>query len=297
VINDGNARVTIRGVNLRPYLRVSFDAVQGRTFLFQDSTRAEIELNPMPPGVYDVILYDFAQERHRLPKALTVRAVPDVPTATEVMVPGRFINLTRETAALIKPGVQVSIAGQVVETAPARPSIPRIFAAGVPMDLPTPSQFEVPAIMKMPCVFRVAAGYPECGGGDFPLRSTYLFKSTLAGDVPAPFQVDQVYGTAPVKTLHVAVTFLGPPETLAVLSAGDADLDLARNPFALGARIESLRSVEAGPQPRRQGTLAIRAQQLPSGWWHGSDSLRVAGQFALRTDRYTVVALVNSFRE
>src|SRR5688572_30990206 len=96
-------RVTVRGVNLRPYLRVSFNTLQGATFLFEDSTKAVVDLHPMPPGTYDVILYDLAQERHRLPSALTVRAGPTA-TLSDLIVTGRFFNLTPAVAAQKKPG-------------------------------------------------------------------------------------------------------------------------------------------------------------------------------------------------
>src|SRR6478752_687512 len=85
VLEGPNQRVVIRGTNLRPYMRLSFNNVQGRTFLFQDSTRAEVDLNEMPPGKYDVVLYDFGQERHRLAQALTVKPNSSlVPAATKV---------------------------------------------------------------------------------------------------------------------------------------------------------------------------------------------------------------------
>ena len=108
--------------------------------------------------------------------------------------------------------------------------------------------------MKMPCLFRVVAGYPECGGADFPLRPNYIFASTIGGNVPAPFQIDQVYGTAPVRTLQVSVRFAGPLEALAAMAVGDLDLELASNPYALGARIESLGPPEgSGAQAQRPG--------------------------------------------
>jgi len=68
--------LTIRGNHLRPFMRVSFDAHQAGGFLFADPSRAVVPVSAMPPGVYDVILYDHAQERARLPKALEVLANP-----------------------------------------------------------------------------------------------------------------------------------------------------------------------------------------------------------------------------
>src|SRR5690242_10404741 len=46
----------VKGNNLRPYMRVSFDGFQGRSFLFSGSTLAVVRAAELPPGVYDVIL-------------------------------------------------------------------------------------------------------------------------------------------------------------------------------------------------------------------------------------------------
>src|SRR5829696_6728421 len=53
--------LTVHGNNLRPYMRVSFDNYQGRSFLFSDTTKAVVGVHDLPPGIYDVILYDNAQ--------------------------------------------------------------------------------------------------------------------------------------------------------------------------------------------------------------------------------------------
>jgi IPT/TIG domain len=293
VVEGPNQRITVRGVNLRPYLRVSFNTNQGATFLFEDSTKAVVDLHPMPPGTYDVVLYDFSQERHRLPGALTVRPAGVLPQS-EVMVAGRFINLTPASAALLKPGAPVSIRGQLVAAAPPRTSAPRVFAAGVPLELPSPQHLEVPAIMQMQCMIKVTQGYPECGGADFTLRPNYIFQSTLPGDVSAPFQIDQIYGSAPVNTVTATVRFVGDAEALRAMNVGDLDVELARNPLALGAKVVSLGPPPSAGQAARSGVLEVRAQRLPGGWWYGVDALRIAGQVAFRTDRYTVTATVGS---
>ena len=54
----------VKGENLRPYLRVSFGDHPGqRASCSSDTGEAEVDLNDMPPGIYDVVLYDSAQER------------------------------------------------------------------------------------------------------------------------------------------------------------------------------------------------------------------------------------------
>ena len=67
-----NLRIAINGTNLRPFMRVSFDTVQGRTFQIGSTRSAFVDLPDLSPGTYDVVLFDYMQEVDRLPKALTV---------------------------------------------------------------------------------------------------------------------------------------------------------------------------------------------------------------------------------
>ena len=85
--------------NLRPYMRVSLDKYQGQSFLFRDATEAEVEIRDVPPGVYDVVLFDYSQERARLPKAFRIDPSP-LPDA-KVVVVGTFGNLPPGQAARI----------------------------------------------------------------------------------------------------------------------------------------------------------------------------------------------------
>src|SRR3954464_5659734 len=55
-------RVVINGQNLRPYLRVSFNTIQGRTFLIGNTKFAEVDLPKLDPGVYDIVLFDVERE-------------------------------------------------------------------------------------------------------------------------------------------------------------------------------------------------------------------------------------------
>src|SRR5262249_59143884 len=73
-------RVEITGRDLRPFMRVSFNEVQGRSFLIDTTKNAFVDLPELKAGVYDVILYDFRQEADRLPKALTIMPVAQQPT-------------------------------------------------------------------------------------------------------------------------------------------------------------------------------------------------------------------------
>jgi hypothetical protein len=85
-----NVRIGISGVNLRPFMRVSFDTIQGRTFLIGSTRFAAIDMPDLAPGTYDVVLFDYMQEVDRLPKALTVLPLAPQPMV-EMEVAGSFL--------------------------------------------------------------------------------------------------------------------------------------------------------------------------------------------------------------
>ena len=61
-----NLRIVVNGKNLRPFMRVSFNGLQGRTFLLGSTKYAEIDLPDLDPGVYDVVLERKLLTRERL---------------------------------------------------------------------------------------------------------------------------------------------------------------------------------------------------------------------------------------
>lgn len=289
LITGENLRVTVRGVNLRPFLRVSFGTIQGVNFLFDDSTRAQVELNPMSPGVYDVVLYDYKQERSRLPNALTILPAPKPLPVSEVIVVGRFVNLQPEQASQLKAGMSLPGGHQLREVGRPAPAAPKVYAGGSTIDLPTPNVLQLPVIVKMGCDLRAPSGYPECYGASFPLRPTYMGPlATPLGDLA--FQVDQLAGAQPFEHVNVTVRFTGSPVMLAQIRPGDVDAVIADNELATGAKV-----ISVGPQRRisddaaeQQVVLVIRSQRTAGGWMYVTTPLRAGSTFSFRTPRYEI---------
>lgn len=293
-----NLRVVIRGIDLRPFLRVSFDNYQGRTFLFSDSTRAEVELNDMPPGVYDVVLYDHTKERWRLPKAFTLLPPPRPLPTTQVTVVGRFTSLTAEQVAQVKPGM--SVPGiEVIEVGQPTSSVPKVYSGGLIMDLPVARQLQVPVRIRLGCEIRVASGYPECFALNFPLRPTYIGQVTTPIGVLS-FQVDQFSGSEPSQTAQVTVRFSGAPSLLSQLRVGDVDLGIADNQLAAGATIAAMGPLEdpGAETARREVTLQINVHSTAGGLIYVTSPVRLGGGLSFRTPRYelsgTVLAITRA---
>jgi hypothetical protein len=149
-----NLQVEIKGENLRPFMRVSFNTIQGRTFLIGSTTSAMVDLPDLGPGVYDVELFDYMQLADRLPKALTILPLAPVPTV-DLHVVGKFTGLSAALMAEIKTGTKFPAAGdaqaEVLSVEPAIPARLRLRAGDDTVEVPLTGQLELPAILRVRC--------------------------------------------------------------------------------------------------------------------------------------------------
>jgi hypothetical protein len=280
IVSDAKLRITVRGANLRPYMRVSLGNYQGRSFLFLNTTEAEVEFADVPPGVYDVVLYDVTQEQARLPKALTIS--PSALPNSQAIVVGTIANLTAAQAASIKAGMVFTGVGEVLAAGkPARQST-RILAGNRVVEIPLDQAMQVPVTLRLNCYVRTAQGQPECAGAGVALRPlALLFIETPLGTLP--FQVEQVRSTVPLEAVRVTVRFAGDPGVLAHIAKGDTDAGVARNELAATATVDS---VAPAGSSQREVELVVQAQKSASGWAYGDGPLRLGGVFVFRTPIY-----------
>lgn len=150
-----NLRIVVNGKNLRPFMRVSFNHLQGRTFLLGSTKYAEVDLPDLDPGVYDVVLFDTMQEVHRLPKALTILPSARVPTV-QMEVAGAFQGLPDTVVKLIQPGTRFPPAGgdavaEVLTVGGAAPAQLRIKAGDKTLNVPIEGQSELRATLRVKC--------------------------------------------------------------------------------------------------------------------------------------------------
>jgi hypothetical protein len=282
---DTHIRFSVRGQNLKPYLRVSIGATQGTTFLFKDTTEAEIDLNEVPPGVYDVVLFDHAQERSRLTKALTIH--PSVIPDAKVIVTGMFGNLKPEEASGLTVGMVFPSVGEVVAVGKPVPQVARVFSTPNRVEVPVPNALMVPVIMRMGCWVRSAQGQPECVANNVGLHPLgLLFLSTPMGTLP--FEVDQVRGTQPLVPLDITVRFTGTPEALAELKVGDLDMGAVTNELSIGGTVIGV----TGGGGSRDARMSVNGQRGLAGWIYDNNPLRIGSSFVLRTPRYQLSGTV-----
>jgi hypothetical protein len=157
-----NQRVEIDGTNLRPFLRVSFNAAQARSFLIGSTKYAMVDLPDLKAGTYDVVLYDHVQEVARLPNALTVAPMA---ADVEVEVVGSFRTAPdRSPAPKVGdrfPSTGEAIAEVVAVGSPAAGDL-RLRVGDETLRVPL-LQPVLPATLRLKCyTARRADGAVEC---------------------------------------------------------------------------------------------------------------------------------------
>ncbi len=149
-----NLRVRVNGTNLRPFMRVSFNTVQGRTFMIGSTSTADVDLPDLEPGTYDVVLYDYAQEVDRLPKALTILPRVAAPTAT-VSVDGRFVGLNQAQVDALRPGAKFGPSdhanGTLLSVGPRIPGALQMRTGETGIAVSMPGLFDVAAALELEC--------------------------------------------------------------------------------------------------------------------------------------------------
>ena len=286
-------RMRIRGVNLRPYMRVSLDNNQTRQFLFKDDTTAEIVFGDIPPGQYDVVLYDFAQERSRLPKAITITP-PPLPI-TAVHVAGFLTGVSARILPLLKPGLSFPGVGEIIAIGTPSADLVRIVAGTRSVEIPVDKTVKIPALLKVSCTVEPnSVGSAECraassnGPGIFLGRAVgpdiYLQFPVL--DVQLPFLITQV--RPPIAPTNIEVEVRVPPteESGALAKVGETDFGGAENPFAAGAVVTQALHGD------RKLTFRVPAFATLRGWDYAGQTLRAGGGFSFVSTYYQLTGTI-----
>ena len=286
---DRNMRITVLGENLRPYMRVSLDANQTRNFLFQDPTRAEVTFaEEIPPGQYDVVLYDFAQERSRLPKALTV-APPPLPI-TSVHAAGFLTGVKASQAALYKVGYDFPTAAKILAVGPPAEDIARIVTGDHSVEIPVEKTVRVPVLLNILCsVQQNSAGLGECRSTPGPAVGPGVYITLPSYEGRLPFLVVDVQPPVSPTSIDVKVRIPPGQDAVALARAGDLDLGASQNSFAAGATLLVAPTAASGVM-----TLRIPAFPSLAGWQYAGQLLRVGGGMTFYSTRYVLSGTVAS---
>lgn len=230
------ATVEIIGADLRPFLVATVGTVPSRGFLVQSPTRAEVHLPDLPPGTYDLVLWDDSRKVLTVPAVLTVVPPAVVAPNAEVQVRGAFVGLTAEQARLVNPGTAFdSLAGApplatVVAVRAPTPVVERVkVGPSAFFSVPSPGSIRVPAIVRLRC----ALSNGECRAhGVVVEQGATIMMAGPAGVNQVGFVIDDVWPAdmqvsfppASPAVAAITVRFTAGPELLVVMKPGDRDV-------------------------------------------------------------------------
>jgi hypothetical protein len=288
-----NLRIGIGGVNLRPFMRITFNTTQGRTFLIGSTTNAAVDLPDLPPGTYDVALFDHLQEIDRLPKALTILPLAPTPTV-ELEVAGSFLYVGENGKGIAK-GVKFppneNVLAEVIDVGRPIPADLRVRTGDITLGVPVPGVVMVPATLRVKCFLSANSdGSMRCmfPGPQNPAALAPDANLTLQGPNGwINFQVTEVHTASSPPLARGRVTFAVTPAILTKMKVGDNDTSVRANTRSHSARIVSLDG--AGADGRTMSAiLEVPIEQTATGWTYKQEGFKIGAPFTFETPEYVV---------
>ena len=293
----GEQRVVLKGEHLRPFLRATVGRKDARNFLVASPQAAEIVFDELPPGTYDVALFDPSEQIAQLPNALTI--VP--PPLPPIQLVGRFVGPGAAAATLV-PGAALTVdgrpAGEIVEIKPAagadRPATLRASCEGT-----------------SPCVL---AGTKIEPGKPVALKAQ-------GRDEALTFVLDEMRADGTWLDVHVRMFAI--PEVLDLIKVGDVDRfngSAVEGGVVRGAVVRSLDAPQASdasltltitqgligsgpyggnisssgrvPMKTRMVVLRMPLQKLEHGWTYRDEIIKTGSAMTLETEDYLVRGVI-----
>lgn len=295
-----NLQTAVHGANLRPYMRVSFGDKQGLNFLFVDPQTAVVPLPDLPPGQYDVVLYDYAREVARLPKGLRIEAAK-LPPTIRVTVGGAFTGLSPEQAAKLTKGYKLPEAGEpaaiVLETSPSVQEVLRVHSGDQVVTIPVAKQRELPAVLSMQCYLQNGSdGIPRCATAGVVLIPDANVQLP-AFNTSVNFRVSDMHYADGAGKAAVRVVFTLPPGVRPRAMAGDRDLGARAFPAGVLASLASVTglapvAVEGGTAQRLEAVINLQADPAVTGWTYKGKPLKVGAPLVFETADYTMDGVI-----
>jgi hypothetical protein len=199
VLQGPNLRIEVQGENLRPFMRVSFNDLQGKSYAIQSTRGAIVELPELAAGTYDVVLYDHMQEVHRLPKAFAVLPLAPTPAVT-MTVAGSFKGMSSDRVKGLKAGDKLTSGGStavVVNVGAPVSSVVTLRVGGQTQQVPLAGKTDLPAVLDVQCfVVTTPDGALKCVVPGPVQQADVAPGSVLSLAAPdrawATFQIDEV---------------------------------------------------------------------------------------------------------
>jgi hypothetical protein len=312
VTEGSTPELTVRGANLRPYMRVYFNEHQGSAFLFADATKVVVPIGKLPPGKYDVVLYDQTHERARLAQAFEV--APAARAETQLDLIGSFTGVAEASVQHLKEGMAIPGLGQVLRLAKPSASVTRTAVApGGILNVPSRGAFNIDAVIRADCTLAHRGNGVTCTALDTTLMEDSTLQAVVSG-TSMLFQIDQVRVPAESSVVTVRARFGGDLLVLDRMRAGDRDARRG-NQFAAAGTIASLEATRgantsiAFAAPTASGriepfvlsdlgvrdvVLRLPAEQVGDSWSYAGRALAAGALIEFHTPNYELKGTVLS---
>lgn len=282
---ESEFRLVVRGENLRPYMRVSLNDMQGRVFLFKSATSAEVVFGDIPAGTYDVVLYDNAQERDRLAKSFTLS--PAALPSAQLDVAGFLTGMTAEDVKQTTVGTNFSVVATVRALGTPAADLAQVRAGDKPVEITIPRTQRVPALLRVNCdVVSGGGGFGACMAGQILSPGVYLKLPAPKGQMP--FLITEVRSIGTPTEIEVRVRLTGDP-AVPFIKPGDTDVGYSYNEFSGGGRV-----VTSPPASGGELTLRVPAYSTLGGWTYAGQPMRVGAPLVFVNARYQFTGLITS---
>lgn len=282
----GGGEITVRGEYLYPSLRFTIGTHATR-FLFETPDAGLLRLSSIPPGSYDIVVYDGSQEVARLRDGLRIdpSALWDASPHVEVEAIGKFYGLNEADAhRLVQDihalGQQPTEWGYISGFQPVEPNIEYIKPDIAIAD----RTYQVRAVLRFRCRMEPYA----CKVGDVTIEPMALVPITI-GRTTTYFRMDEVH---PVYTGAVNLTVRAnlAREVVDLIKAGQPDGSRFPALEALRPSIVAMNVAGAGGSGIVAANVQFRVPAIstPDGWRYGTRMLRVGDPFEFQAPLYVV---------
>lgn len=238
-------RVQVKGEHLPAFLRARLGDLDTSAFLISTPQSAVLRFSDVPPGTYDLVLFDESQEVARLPKAVTILLPP-------LQIVGGFVGSAARSDLLV--------AG--LKFGPADQPVAELLDVEQAQASDTNTRH---AVLRAAC--QLSPDNRCVIGGTLAQAGAELNLTLPGGTDRLAFRVKGLRADA--RWLSVTVRLMGLPESLAQVHLGDidrhpnADGKPGESPIAgvtTGAIVGSL-----GQVLQNQGSFTVTATQPQPG--------------------------------
>jgi len=275
-VPQGTAQVAVRGEHLRPYLRMTVGTV-GTTFLFATPEGGVLQLPPLPPGSYDVVILDEDQEVARLRDGFAIEAPRPRPSGT-LMATGVFPALASSPAQALWRNLRAPDRkadwGEIIGVQPPEPNLEYLPPASLPI---SDGSYQVRAVLRFECRLEQR----ECKVGTIALTPGATIPLELGGST-VNFRIDDLHPPY-TERVEILMRCYVTSEEFAMLQAWNP---AAQESFPAWAALRpSLVSFDVVGEETvtKQLIVNVRARvpavETPAGWTYGGRVLRIGETF------------------